>query len=170
MDGFFFIGAAYSSVSRVLECVELCREAVRRTAMILQPVEYNVANLLHSSDAVAAVQLDGEELKDMILAVREQDWGAVVVEAASGEHWLMFAARSVQQGNFVGDVRKWSRELGCQFFLKLSNEEWSTPSPNVFVLPDGREVEIQNVLARAGNNTHWLLHEDEVLPDGYVRL
>ena len=139
--------------------------------MILQPLDYNVANLLHSTDAVAICQLEGEKLKDMILTVREAGWGLVVIETPSNEHFLIFAARSVHEGNLIGDVRRWSRELGHVFILKRSGEELSTPRSDVFALPDGgREVEIRNILTRASNFTHWGLGQRKILPRGYVRL
>jgi hypothetical protein len=138
--------------------------------MILQPLDYNLPNLLHSGDAVAICQLEGDKLKDMILTVRDQGWGLVVVEAVSGDHFLVCAASAVHEGNLVGDIRRWSREYGYNFFLKPSDQEFAMPRPNVFILPDGREVEIRNVLTRAGNLTHWALSDRKVLPYGYVRL
>lgn len=138
--------------------------------VILQPFDYNVANLLHSTDAVAICQLEGEKLKDMILDVREQDWGLVVVETTSKNHFIIFAASAVHEGNLVGDVRRWGRELGYEFFLKRSSEELSTPRPNIFVLPDGREIEIRDVFKRSSNFTHWGLGQRKILPRGYIRL
>jgi hypothetical protein len=138
--------------------------------MILQPVEYDVANLLHSDNAVAVCQLDGQKLKDMTLTIRDRGWGLVVVEATSGAHWLIFAASPTHQGNLVGDVRRWTRELGYEFFVRLSGEDWPTPKRNTFTLPDGRDIEICNVLTRAGNFTHSGLPMQKVLPDGYVTL
>jgi hypothetical protein len=138
--------------------------------MILQRLEYIVENLLHSDDAVAICQLEGEKLKDLIFDVLESGWGFVVVAATSGEHFLIFAASAFHQGNLVGDVRRWTRQLGYQFFVKLSDQKFPTPRPNVFLLPDGRQVEIQNVLTRASNFTHWALSERASLPKGYVRL
>jgi hypothetical protein len=58
-------------------------------------------------------------------------------------------------GNLVGDIRKWTREFGYEFLLKRSHKAMSTPRPNGFVLPDGREIQIRNVLTRANNLTHW---------------
>jgi hypothetical protein len=138
--------------------------------VILQRLEYSLENLLHSEDAVAICQLEGDKLKNMILDVRDRGWGLIVVEATSGEHFLIFAASAVHQGNLVGDVRRWTRQLGYQFFVKLSAQEFETPRPNVFMLPDHREVKIQNVLTRASNCTHWGLSQRKVLPRGYVRL
>jgi hypothetical protein len=143
---------------------------MKANSMILQPLDYNLPNLLHSDDAVAICQIEGDKLKDMIFAVRDRGWGFVVVESTSGEHFLIFAASTVHQGNLVGDVRRWTRELGYQFFVKLSDQEFPSPRPNVFVLPDGREVEILNVLTRASNFTHWGLSQRTILPNGYVRL
>ena len=138
--------------------------------MVLEPLQYDVANLLHSEDAVAVCQLEGEKLKNMLLDVRDRGWGLIVVEALSGEHFLIFPASPVHEGNLLGDVRTWTRQLGYQFFVKLSGEEWTTPERNVFALPDGREIEIRNVLTRAGNFTHSGLSQRNVLPNGYVRL
>ncbi len=138
--------------------------------MILQRLEYDVANLLHSTNAVAICQAEGEKLKDMILTVRDHGWGLVVIETPSGEHWLIFAASHVHQGNLVGDLRKWTQQFGYEFFLKRSGEELFSPRANSFALSGGREIEIESVLTRASNFTHWGLSNARTVPVGYVRL
>lgn len=138
--------------------------------VILQRLEYDVAKLLHGTDAVAICQAEGEKLKDMILTGREGGWGLVVIETPSAEHWLMFAAALRHEGNLVGDIREWTRQYGYQFFLKRSDESMPMPRDNTFVLTDGREIEIRSVLTRASNFTHWGLSNARTLPAGYVRL
>jgi hypothetical protein len=138
--------------------------------MILERLGYNVATLLNSDDAVAICELEGEKLKELILDVGERGWGLVVVETPRNEHFLVFAANPVHQGNLVGDVRRWSKERGCNFFVKSSKERIPTPHDDLFILPDGREIQIRAVYTRAGNFTHWGLSKQKVLPDGYLRL
>src|SRR6266404_8312090 len=123
--------------------------------MILQPIEFNIANLLHSNDAVAVCQLEGKKLKDMMLNALDRGCGLVVVETPSEETFLIFRTGPAHQGNLVGDVRRWTRQYGYQFFLKLSSEVWTTPRPDVFALPDGREIQIRAVLTMASFFTHW---------------
>jgi hypothetical protein len=137
--------------------------------MILQTLDYSVANLLHSKDAVAICQAEGERLKDLILLMRDAGWGVVVIESVAGDHYVFAAASPVRQGNLLGDVRKWNRDQGYQFFLKRSDKRISTPKPNVFVLPDGREVEIRRTYTIASGFTHWALPDREPIPAGYVR-
>jgi hypothetical protein len=138
--------------------------------MILQRTDYAVADLLHSDKALAVVQLEGERMKNMALDLHDRRWGSIFVEATSGEHWLMFAASPGQQGNLVGDVRRWTRQYGYTFHLKLSGAAWPTPRANIFVLPDCREVEARKVFSRTSNFTHWGLSDLEPLPDGWRRL
>jgi hypothetical protein len=82
----------------------------------------------------------------------------------------MFAASAVHEGNLIGDVRRWTKEFSYQFNVKLPYQEWPTPTPDVFVLPDGREIEIANVLTSGGNFTHWGCASSRTLPEGCVRL
>jgi hypothetical protein len=138
--------------------------------MILQPIPNQVADVLHSADAVALVQVQGQKLKNMILTVRRAGWGLAVIETTADGHFVMFAASAVHQGNLVGDVRRWTKEFGYEFHLKLPDQEWPTPTPDVFVLPDGREIEIGNVLTIGGNFTQWGLASSRTLPEGLVRL
>jgi hypothetical protein len=138
--------------------------------VILQRLECTVEDLFGSKQAVAICELEGEKLKDMLLTGRSAGWGSVVVETPANEHFLVFSASPAHQGNLVGDIRRWSRQYGYQFFFKRAGERFSAPRPNVFVLPDGREIEIRSVFTRAGNFTHWGLIGHEVMPDGYVRV
>lgn len=138
------------------------------TSVILQATEFSIATLFASDHAVAICSTEGERLKNLILLVREADWGVVVVQTVAGETYLIARAASVHQGNLVGDIRKWDRDEGYQFVLKRSHEQLSGPRENVFVLPDGRIIEVQRVLAQAGNLTHWGLH-DKSVPAGYAR-
>jgi hypothetical protein len=142
----------------------------QRIVILRRLHQYAVPSLLRSGDAAAVCHLEGEKLKDMILTVRERGRGLVVVETSPGDHWLIFAASPIHQGNLVGDIRKWTQQYGYQFLIKRSGEELSSPRDNTFALPDGREVEIRSVLTRASNFTHWALSTARTLPAGYVRL
>ena len=138
--------------------------------MILQALDYNVPNLLHSKDAVAICQAEGERLKDLILLVRDAGWRVVVVETVTGDHYVIAAASPVHQGNLIGDTRKWGREHGYQSLLKRAAERISGPEPNVMLLPDGRVVEIRRTFTIASGFTHWALSGREPLSAGYVHL
>ncbi len=141
------------------------------TCMILQLIGYNIPALLNSNLAAAICQVeDGERLKSLVMLVRETGWGVVVVQTVSGDHFVVATAHRKHQGNLLGDTRRWTREHGYQFFMKLSDDKFPTPRPNIFLLPDGREIQIQNVLERASNFTHWGLSLEEQIPAGYVRI
>ena len=139
-------------------------------AVILQPLECTFEDLLNSDSAVAICQLAGRNLTDMHLTVTKRGWGSVVVETTDSQQFLIVDASAVHEGNLVGDVRRWTRQYGYQFFVKRAGERFSTPRSNVFGLPDGREIEVRSVFTRAGNFTQWGLIGREVLPDGYVRM
>jgi hypothetical protein len=110
--------------------------------MILTPIVYDLANLLDSDDALAFCEIENEGLKHLVFLVCEAGWGVVVVETASGDHFVIARADGAQERNLVGDTRRWSEEHGFRFALKRSNQRISTPRENVFVVPDGREVEM----------------------------
>jgi hypothetical protein len=136
--------------------------------MILHPLESNIANLLNSDAAVAICQAEGERLKSLILLVRDAGWG-LVLETASGDHYVIATAHRTQEGNLVGDIRRWNREYGYQFALK-PDEQISAPKENILMLPDGRVVEIRRTFTIALGFTHWALSDRENIPAGYVRL
>ena len=73
--------------------------------MILKPLAYNVANLLHSDDAVAVCQAEGEKLKDLISLAHDAGWGLLVIETPSGEHVFIVATNRKHEGNLVGEGR-----------------------------------------------------------------
>ncbi len=73
-------------------------------------------------------------------------------------------------GNVVGDARRRTREVGQQFFIKRSIEAFETPTPNSFVLPDGRVIEIRSIIVRPQNFTCWGLSTLKGLPPNYVRI
>jgi hypothetical protein len=137
--------------------------------VILQPIDYNVANLFSSDNTVAICELAADNVKDMLLAVRQRGWGSVVVETTDNDHFLIVTASPLREGNLIGDIRR-CRQHGYRFFFKRAGERFSTPRPNVFVLPGGREIEIRNASTMASNFTHWGLTGQDVMSDGYVRL
>jgi hypothetical protein len=134
--------------------------------VIFQRLDYDMPSLLRSGETVAICHLEGEKLKDMILTVRERGWGLLVIETPSDEHWLIIAAAPPHEGNLVGDIRKWTQQYGYEFFIKHSGEFISPAREYAFVLPDGREIEIQSILTRASNLTHWGLSKARTLPAG----
>ncbi|HUB78397.1 MAG TPA: hypothetical protein VMB03_06350 [Bryobacteraceae bacterium] len=138
--------------------------------MILEKIKYDVTNLLHSDNSVALCRLEGDALRNLYLDVREWDWTVMVAEGVSGEHWLVFAIGPARQGNLVGAVREWTRNLGFQFFVKAAADRWETPRPNTFTLPNGVEVQISAVFSRCQNNTQYILSQRDVLPEGYLRI
>jgi hypothetical protein len=110
--------------------------------MILTPIEYDLANLLDSDDALAVCEIENEGLKHLVFLVCEAGWGVIVVETASGDHFVIARADGKQESNLIGDTRRWMHEHWFQFVLKRSDRRISTPRENLFVFPDGREVEI----------------------------
>lgn len=76
----------------------------------------------------------------------------------------------LNDGNVVGDARRWTPELGLQFFIRRSNEAFGTPTPNFFVVPDGRTIEIRSILVRPQNSTCWDLSMLKPLPPIYIRI
>src|ERR1035441_9443718 len=98
------------------------------TCMILQLIGYNIPALLNSNLAAAICQVeDGEPLKSLVMLVRETGWGVVVVQTVSGDHFVVATAHRKHQGNLLGDTRRWTREHGYQFFMKLSDDKFPTP-------------------------------------------
>ena len=138
--------------------------------MILTHIEYNLANLLDSDDAIAICETGGEELKNLAFLVCEAGWGLIVVETASDGYLVIARADGTHESNLFSDIRRWRLNHGYQFILKRSKERMSTPQENVFVLADGRTVEIRSVYTAAIGFTHWGLSSRERLPAGYVRL
>jgi hypothetical protein len=94
----------------------------------------------------------------------------LVLEATDGSLWLLVAASAINDGSLVGDARRWTRELRRQFFIKRSNEAFETPTPNSFVLPDGRVIEVRSVLVRPQNFTCWGLSTLKTLRPNYIRI
>ena len=45
-----------------------------------------------------------------------------------------------------------------------------TPTDRCFVLPDGRLIEIRQVLVRSQNFAQWGLGQRQILPNGYIRI
>jgi hypothetical protein len=84
--------------------------------------------------------------------------------------WLLIAASGANDGIVVGYARRWTREHGRQLFIKRSNEAFETPTPNSFVLPDGRTVKIRSMLVRPQNFTCWGLSTLKALPPNYIRI
>lgn len=131
---------------------------------------YPLSDLLHGFDGVAVCQLDPEPLKNTICELLNRGHRHLVLEATDGSLWLLVAASITNDGNVVGDARRWTRELGRQFFIKRSNEKFETPSPNSFVLPDGRTIEVRSVLVTPQNFTCWGLSTLKTLPPNYTRI
>jgi len=136
--------------------------------MILIPIEFNTADLLSSDDAVAIWQVDGDDLKRLILRLHKA-FGVIVAESLAGDHYLTVRAARKQEGNLVGDFRKLG-QYGDPVLLKRSAERISAPAANVLVLRDGRAVAIRRTLTMASLFTHWALHGQNQMPGGYVRL
>jgi hypothetical protein len=103
--------------------------------MFLQRLKYNVANRLHSKDAVTLMQLDPESLKNTIIELWNRGLTHLVLEDSDGAYWLVAASLPVHEGNLVGDARRWGRELGRSVYVKKSDEDCETPTPNSFRLP-----------------------------------
>jgi len=137
--------------------------------MILKRLENNLANVLNSDAAVAICQAGGEDLKNLILLALDAA-GVMVAETVTGDSYAIVTASKLHEGNLVGNVRKWTRQHGYEFFLKRTHERILTIRPNVFVFPNGRELQVMNVWVRASNFTHWGLSQQKTLPRGYVRL
>ncbi|MEN6607328.1 MAG: hypothetical protein ABFD60_08780 [Bryobacteraceae bacterium] len=132
--------------------------------------DYPLSDLLHSGYSVAICQLDPEHLKNTICELWSRRHRHLVLEATDGSLWLLVAASAFNDGNMVGDARRWTRELGRQFYIKRSNEEFEMPTPTSFVLPDGRIIEVRSVLVRPQNFTCWGLSTLKTLPPNYVRI
>ncbi len=138
--------------------------------MILSSLDYDVASLLDSNDAVAICETEGEELKNLVSLVCEAGWGLIVAETPSDGHFVIARASGVHDGTLVGDTRKWNRKHGYRFLVKRSHERISTPEENVLALPDGRLIEIRSTYTAAFGFAKSGLSGREQLPAGYVRL
>jgi hypothetical protein len=138
--------------------------------MILTNLESNIVNLLDSDKTVAICHAEGERLKSIVLLVRGAGYGVVVVEGASGDHFVFAFADASHEGNLIGDVRRWSREHGYQFFLKRSKERMSALKEDILMLPDGGVVEISRTYTIASGLTNWGLSGRETMPAGFVQL
>lgn len=136
--------------------------------MILQRLEYNVKELMNSDYAVAVCQAEGERLKSLILLVQGAGYAVLVVETASDVYCVIASSRN--QGKLVFDIHKWKRNQGYQFLVKRCSERLLTPQPNLFVLPDGYEVEIFRIYTVASVYAHRTLSGQKPLPAGYRRL
>lgn len=73
-----------------------------------------------------------------------------------------WASRSIlrQHGVFW---RSRPGNTATSFFMKRSDEKLSTPRPNIFVLPNGREIPIHNVMGRRISPTGGFLWRREFL-------
>ncbi len=138
--------------------------------MILTRLDYDVPNLLNSDAAVAISRVEGAGLKRLVFLVREAGYGVIVVETASGDHYVIARAVRRHEGTLVGSTRKWSREHGYQFLLKRADERISALGENILALHDGRNVEIRSTHTLASWLTHWRLSGQEQLHAGYVPL
>ena len=132
--------------------------------------DYPLSDLLHSFYGVAICQLDPEPLKNIIIELLNRGHRHLVLEATDGSLWLLVAASAINDGNMVGDARRWTRELGRQFYIKRSGEAFETPTPNSFVLPDGRIIEVRSILVRPQTFTCWGLSTLKTLPPKYIRI
>lgn len=135
--------------------------AKRPKLMILAPIEYDLGSLFDSDNEIAICRTSSEHLKSLILLVRGAGYGVIVVETASGDHYVIAVADPVHQGNLIGDSRRWNREHGYQFNFKRAAELSS---------PNGRIVEIARTYTIASGFTHWGLAGSEFLPIGYLAL
>lgn len=159
-----------SKSNQVIVSNPAARSCVLAIMFLQRLTDYPVSDLLHSFYGIAVCQLDPEPLKATICELWNRGHRHLVLEAADGSLWLVVAASGTNDGNMVGDARRWTRELGKPFFIKRSNEEFPTPTPNSFTLPDGRTVEICSVLVRPQNFTCWGLSTLKTLPPNYIRL
>lgn len=142
----------------------------RQQSMFLHRLtDYPLSDLLHSAYGLAVCQLAPEPLKATNCELWNRGHRHLVLEAMDGSYWLL-AATAIHEGNLTGDARRWTKELGQQFFIKRSNEEFETPMPNSFTLPDGRVIEVRSVLVRPQNFTCWGLSMLTTLPPNYVRI
>ncbi len=141
-----------------------------RRRMILTHIEYDIANLLDSDDAIAICEIEGDGLKNLAFLVAEAGWGLILAETPTEEHFVFARADGTHESNLFSDTRRWGREYGFQFFLKRSRERISTPHANVFMVNDGKRVEVRATYTAALGFSHWGLSGLERLPAGYVRL
>lgn len=139
--------------------------------MFLQRLtDYPLSHLLHSFYGIAVCQLAPEPLKATICELWNRGHRHRVLEATDGSLCLLIAASAINDGNLVGDARRWTRELGRQFYIKRSNEAFETPTPNSFMLPDSRVIEVRSILVRPQNFTCWGLSTLKTLPPNYIRI
>jgi hypothetical protein len=111
--------------------------------MILTHIEYNIAHVLDSDDAVAICETEGAALKNLASLVCEAGWGLIVVETGSDDHLVLARADGTHESDLFADTRRWGREYGYQFLLKRSSERMTAPRENVFVSGD-RTIEIHS--------------------------
>ncbi|HTP32766.1 MAG TPA: hypothetical protein VMJ75_11360 [Candidatus Acidoferrales bacterium] len=109
-------------------------------------------------------------MKNTITELWNRGLHHLVLEDSDCRYWLVAAASAVHEGNLIGDGRRWNREIGTPVFIKRNRDQWETPTPNSFVLPNGRVVEVASVLVRPQNNTCWLLNLRKTLPTGYIEI
>ena len=139
--------------------------------MFLQRLtDYPLSDLLHSFYGVAVCRLDPEPLKSIIVELLNRGHRHLVLEAQDGSLWLLVAASATNDGNMGGDARRWTPEVGRQFYIKRSNEVFETPTANSFPLPDGRVIEVRSILVRPQNFTCWGLSTLKTLPPNYIRI
>jgi len=137
--------------------------------MLLQRLEYNVTKLVNSDVPVAICPANGERLKNLVLQVQKARYGVLVVQTAGHDDYVFAIATRKQQGKLVGDARKWKNQ-GYRFVVKRRDEQFLTPRPDVFALPDGQEIETLKTHTVASVFTHRVLLGRKPLPAGYVQL
>jgi hypothetical protein len=123
--------------------------------MILTHIEYNIAHVLDSDDAVAICETEGAALKNLALLVCEAGWGLIVVETASDDHLVLARADGMHESNLFADASRWSREHGYKFRLKRSFERISSPRENTFVVAGDRTVEILSTYTALRTARRW---------------
>jgi hypothetical protein len=112
--------------------------------MILTHIEYNIAHVLDSDDAVAICETEGAALKKLASLVCEAGWGLIVVETGADDHLVLARADGAHESDLFADAGRWSREYGYRFLLKRSGERICPARENVFTVAGGRTVEIHS--------------------------
>jgi hypothetical protein len=138
--------------------------------MILQALDFDIPALFNSDNAIAMCQSEGERLTNLISIVRHAEYGVIVVESDSEDHFVIATTASTHEGTLINDTRKWTQEHGYRFWIKRAGERISAPGENDFSLPDGRVVEIHNIYTTVGVFTRLGLSLREALPAQYVKL
>lgn len=123
--------------------------------MILTHIEYNIAHVLESDDAVAMCETEGAALKNLALLVCEAGWGLIVVETASDDHLVLVRADGDHESNLFADTRRWSQEYGYKFRLKRSQERLSSPRENALVVAGDRTVVIHSTYTALRTARRW---------------